>query len=519
MINTTGIKIEKLAVPKSETKKINQQTQPKEVEQQKTIHISSEYAIAALGIHKPAASAQKQQTNEDVKQYIKNLSFAEKISPEDKRSLEDILKKNNEETDYMNKMINLINENKVNPYAVSHLCSHGQMSDLAKGDIDIYFDKVKGQNMSVEDAFVPQHKTQAEGQKAVNPGDVFRVEGQEKIYIKSGDDYSRQLDMDAKTYIKLFPPVERYSSTQGYAGDCYLLSSINSVMENPYARAALYDCFSQNENGVSVQTYDGKVKINCPDCKLPDNADKNKYVEGAPGIQLLEHLYGINCEKQKIDEYSKIMTKEISKLEKKLERCQNNKVQGTITSTKEQELTKKIEKYKQNYNQVKEAVKDPSHKLTFVLDDNEDFIMGKFGPIFEDCDKLHSAYKFPSDYYRGANGGYMENALDFLGFPSETYDTDFEEEEIDEALFSDDTNAYIITASTPSASEKEGVEVPVETSYSIYSWHVYKVQPYDDENGERMFKITNPWNQSRQVVMDESMLKEYFSNFSFTSVK
>lgn len=145
--------------------------------------------------------------------------------------------------------------------------------------------------------------------------------------------------------------------------------------------------------------------------------------------------------------------------------------------------------------------------------------MGKFGPIFEDCDKLHSAYKFPSDYYRGANGGYMENALDFLGFPSETYDTDFEEEEIDEALFSDDTNAYIITASTPSASEKEGVEVPVETSYSIYSWHVYKVQPYDDENGERMFKITNPWNQSRQVVMDESMLKEYFSNFSFTRVK
>lgn len=54
-------------------------------------------------------------------------------------------------------MINLINDKKVNPYALSHLCKNSEMSDLVKSDIDIYKDKVEEQKMSTEDAFVPIH--------------------------------------------------------------------------------------------------------------------------------------------------------------------------------------------------------------------------------------------------------------------------------------------------------------------------------------------------------------------------
>ena len=62
------------------------------------------------------------------------------------------------------------------------------------------------------------------------------------------------------------------------------------------------------------------------------------------------------------------------------------------------------------------------------------------------------------------------------------------------------------------------MESPQEVSYSIYSSHEYKVIPFDDENGNRMFRVTNPWTQSHQVIMDADKLKEFFADFSVSKV-
>lgn len=516
MINAAGINFnKKITVKSEETPKQEKKQETVSPEIKKSL-ITSEYAMAAFGIHKASASPGKTKTA-DTKQYVNNLSFSEKMSPEDKRYLNKILGKNNEDTDYAKKMIGLIEEEKVNPYALTHLCQQSQMSDLVKSDMDIYFDKVVGQNMSVEDAFIPVHDSQKTGQKATAVGDVFRVKGQDKIYAKTGDDYSRQLELDAPTYLKLFPPVERYASTQGEAGDCYLLSAINGFMENPYSRAVIYDCFSQNKNGVTVKTYTSKAKINSPDCKLPKDADETKYAAGAPGIQLIEHLYGKNVEKRKLSEYSKIMSREISRFTKQLENYQNSN--DASTEAKQQKISKKLEGYKSALQTVKEDAKSQNNKIAFILDDNDDFIMGKNGPMFEECNKLHSGYTHPSDYYRGSNGGLLERPLEFFGFLPEIYEPDMDEEELDDALFNEDVNAYIITASTSSSREEDGVEKPIDEDYSVYSLHVYKISPFDDADGNRMFKVTNPWNQSQQVVMDDSQLKEYFTSFSVTEAK
>ncbi|MGN0013837.1 MAG: hypothetical protein ACI37T_00290 [Candidatus Gastranaerophilaceae bacterium] len=373
--------------------------------------------------------------------------------------------------------------------------------------------------MSVEDAFVPIHSSKEEGQKSTNVGDVFRVKGQDKIYIKSGDDYSRQLEMDAKTYIKLFPPIERFASAQGAAGDCYLLSSINSIMENPYSRAAIYDCFTQNGDSVTAQLYEGKLKIDFHDCKLSEDADSEKYVAGAVGVKILEHMYGKEFENQKYNEYNSVMEEEIGKLNDKLIKLQNTEEQNDSTIKKQNNLLKKIDKYKKEQQKVQDAFKNPNHKLAFVLDDNDDFIMGKTGPLTEDCDKLHSAYMYPSDFYRGSNGGNADAALERLGFFAERYYVDGEEEEeyLDEALFAEDANEYIITAHTPATGEE--VETAVAGDDSIYSSHEYKISPFDDENCNRKFKVTNPWNQSQQVIMDEDKLKEYFTEFTVASIQ
>lgn len=519
MINTTGINFinKTITKPSNEaaSKNKTEQLTPEEI---KKSSITSEYAIAAFGIHKSPSFGGKQK-NSETKQFINNLSFADKLSPEDKRALGNVLQKKGTETDYINKMVNLINGQKVNPYALSHLCQNSEMSDLVKGDIDIYTDKVEGQKMSVEDAFVPIHSSKKEGQKATNVGDVFRVKGQDKIYVKSGDDYSRQLEMDAKTYIKLFPPIERYASAQGAAGDCYLLSSINSIMENPYSRAVIYDCFTQKGDSVTAQLYEGKLKIDFPDCKLPEGADSEKYAAGAAGIKILEHMYGKEFENQKYNEYNSVMEEEIGKLNEKLKKLQNSEEQNDSTIKKQNNMLKKIDKYQQEQKKVQEAFKDPNHKLTFVLDDNDDFIMGKTGPLTENCDKLHSAYTYPSDFYRGSNGGNADTALEKIGFFADRYyvDGDEEEEYLDEALFSEDINEYIITAHTAAAGEE--VESAVAEDDSIYSSHEYKISPFDDENGNRKFKVTNPWNQSQQVIMDEDKLKEYFTEFAVASVK
>lgn len=201
-------------------------------------------------------------------------------------------------------------------------------------------------------------------------------------------------------------------------------------------------------------------------------------------------MYGKEFENQKYNEYNSIMEEEIGKLNDKLAKLQNAEDQNDLTIKKQNNLLKKIDKYQQEQQKDQEAFKDPNHKLAFILDDNNDFIMGKTEPLIEDCNKLHSAYKYPSDFYRGSNGGNADIALEKLGFFADRYYVNGDEEEyLDEALFSEDTNEYIITAHTSSADE--GVESKIAEDDSIYSSHEYKICPFDDENGDRKFKVTN----------------------------
>ncbi len=452
-----------------------------------------------------------------IKDYINHLPFAADLSPADKRNLGNVLRKNDEETDYMKKMIHLVCKDMVTPSATASLCKHGQMSDFAKQDIDTYYDKVKGQNMSVKDAFVPQHASQKQGQDAAKVGDVFRVEGQENIYIKSGDNSSKQLKMDADMYLKLYPPVSRYAACQGGTGDCYLLSSINAIMENPYSRAAIYDCFTQKGNDIVMKLPGGKAEVLCPEGKLPKNSDYSKYTDGPTGMKLLEHMYGVELQEQKFEEYNDVVSKEFKKMEKDLARWENTPHQDNLAIKKQKEIKTRMENWSKGKEEVEKAKNDPQNKKVFLTNDYGEFVIGKFGPMMEDVNKVDEEYHNPSDFYCGAYGGFAEYVLNDFGFKNQTYITGKDDKQIDKALFAENPQDYIIAAGTPMAEEGE-MESPQEVSYSIYSSHEYKVIPFDDENGNRMFKVTNPWNQSHQIVMDVDKLKEFFEDFNIVKV-
>lgn len=477
--------------------------------------VANKQAAPTVGNYQPTFGGKKKP--DPINQWIKTLPFADELSPADKRNLGNVIRKNDEETEYMKKMIHLVCKDMVTPMATTSLCKHGVMSELAKADIDTYYDKVKDKNMSIADAFVPVSASQAEGQAKAAVGDVFRVDGQDKIYVKSGDDYSRQLDMDADTYLKLYPPVERYASSQGGNGDCYLLSSINAVMENPYARPALLDCFHQKGNDVVVQFPGKETQVVFENGQLPKGTDIEKYTEGPAGMKLLEHAYGKTYEADKYAEYKDVVAEEMKKMEKDLAKWEKKNPKDSLTIKKKKEINQRMANWQAGQAIIDEAMADPNHKMLFVLDDYDNFVIGKFGPMTEDVNKVDKEYNVPSDYYTGGVGGYTDFALRMLGFDAESFLTSEDEDAIDEALFAKNPCDYIIAAGTHPEVEGE-MESPQEVSYSIYSSHAYKVLPFDDKDGNRMFEVTNPWNQSHRVIMDAAKLKEFFEDFSIAKV-
>lgn len=452
-----------------------------------------------------------------IKNYINSLPFADELSPEDKRNLGNVLRKQDEETDYMKKMIHLVCKEMVAPAATASLCKHGVMSDLVKEDIDIYYDKVKKQKMSVKDAFVPMHNSKEEGQNSSKVGDVFRVDGEDKIYVKSGDNSSQQLKMDADTYLKLYPPVSRYASAQGATGDCYLLSTINAIMENPYSRASIYNCFTQDGKDVIMQLPAGRAKVVCPDGKLPKGSDYSKYTDGPMGMKLLEHMYGQELKEEKYEEYNNLVNKEFEKMDKDLKKWETKKIQDNLSQKKQREIKARIANWHKGQEEVMKTKDDPSNNKVFLLDDNLDFVIGKFGPMMEEVDKVDSEYMNPAEFYCGAYGGLAEPVLEDFGYEHMTLLPGKNKKELDKVLFAKNPNDYIIAAGTHAEQEGE-MESPQEVAYSIYSSHEYKVLPFDDENGNRMFRVTNPWNQSHQVIMDAEKLKEFFEDFSVSKV-
>ena len=78
-------------------------------------------------------------------------------------------------------------------------------------------------------------------------GEAFSV-GKE-MFVKTAKGYEK-LKIDAQTYEKLFPPIERYALSQGPLGNCHLMATMDSIIKNPESRIEFYKMFEQVDNGV-----------------------------------------------------------------------------------------------------------------------------------------------------------------------------------------------------------------------------------------------------------------------------
>ena len=219
-------------------------------------------------------------------------------------------------------LLYLVQEGTVGEHILGFIPSGGKLSQEVIDDVVKLYEASES-GIKPIDMFVPTFKNTTEAVMGGNDsvlfegsyldikvGDVFQVEGEEFIRIKTSDTESIQLNISKETYFKLFPPVERYATTQNAIGNCWEVSGINTLLNSPDTRAMILSLFSQDGNDIVIRLPGDSFKIKSygeekvydfqehfkevrfENGELPDNIDMQYYSQGALGFQMLEYTEG-----------------------------------------------------------------------------------------------------------------------------------------------------------------------------------------------------------------------------------
>jgi hypothetical protein len=444
--------------------------------------------------------------SEEINKYLHSLPLVGKIISAYEQDEEGItavkglvnaMANNDVETSNVEMLINLVEERKVNPSALLYLCNQGIMSDEFENDLDMLYD-AHINNKDIKETFVPTLKSGEEGIKDRNIGDVFGIEGCDKIFIKTKDSECKQLDISRNTYLKLFPPLERFAIYQGDAGNCYMLSTLDAINSNPETREKLLSCFHEDGENLHVSLPNSDYSFSMNKNKMPAEIKdyKEQYSMGAAGFKILEHVYGQDIQQKMLTDAHSILQ----------DRSKNAK--GFITRRMFAKQLKQFEN---------ELAKNPDNIIV------ERTIQGQqvswndsTGVEWHKLDETTNAFKRASDYYRG-RGGHEEWVMQKFGFKDENIEKLFDlnsdnAEKTKELLFnSENKDKYIFTAFSSGNGQNLGSEGLLDEDYGIYTKHSFSVKPKIDKNGNKVLHVSNPWNATQSSVMTYEKFAELFT--------
>lgn len=120
-------------------------------------------------------------------------------------------------------------------------------------------------------------------------GDV--VEIGDKMYINDGNELF-EWQMTKEKFLELFPPVERFMTVQNNTEDCFLISPLSNIMQNPNTRPELYKSFVYDGKDVKVtvkayEEYGGTHTFE--NGKLNDSEDS--HLIACDGLKMYEEAY------------------------------------------------------------------------------------------------------------------------------------------------------------------------------------------------------------------------------------
>lgn len=492
-------------VVKTETKQIEQN-------QSSSVYPSGDLLRSMVGIQ-PAQiqssrplesqkSALFDEKTEDINKYLHSLPLVGKIISDFEQDEEGVsavkglvkaMANNDVETSNVEMLLQLVEEKKVKPDALLYLCNQGIMSDEFESDLDLLFDAhINGKD--VKEVFVPTLKSTGDAIKTRSVGDVFGVDGQEKIYIKTSENETKQLDLSQKTYLKLFPPLERFAIYQGEAGNCYMLSTLDAINSNPETRERILSCFHEDGENLNVSLPNSDYTFTMNKNKMPAEIKdyREQYSMGAAGFKILEHVYGQDVQQGLLKEAHEIL------------KDQSQNAKGFFTKRM----------FKKQLNEFeKELAKNPDNiVIERTIQGQKVSWNDSVGVEWGNLDDKTSRFKRAADYYRG-RGGHEEWVMEKFGFKKIDKIFDFDKQNakmVQDLLFApENNNKYIFTASSNGEnSDREGL---VDEDFGVYSKHSFSVKPKTDKNGNKVLHVTNPWNSTQSSVMSFEKFAELFT--------
>ena len=460
----------------------NQQTQPS--------HISLNQSIPT-------------KKEEEINKYLHSLPLVGKVISafeQDKEGISAVkglvgaMANDDVETSNIEMLLELVEDRKVRPEALLYLCNQGIMSDDFENDLDLMYDAhINGKD--IKETFVPTLKSTDEGLKNRKTGDVFGVEGEDKIYIKTSENDTKQLDLTQSTYLKLFPPLERFAIYQGDAGNCYMLSTLDAINSNPETREKLLSCFHEEGEKLNVSLpnsdYTFTMKKNSMPAEIKDY--REQYSNGAAGFKILEHVYGQDVQQSLLKDAHEIL------------KDQSQDAKGFF---KKRMFSKQLKQFE------KDLAKNPDNIIfDRTIQGQKVSWNDSIGVEWSKLDETTSQFKRAADYYRG-RGGHEEWVMEKFGFEqiNKMFDLDTKNSKFTQELLFDpkNENKYIFTAFSAEG-KNLGSEGLLDEDYGVYTKHSFSVKPKIDKDGNNVLHVSNPWNSTQSSVMTYEKFSELFT--------
>lgn len=426
----------------------------------------------------------------------------------------------------------------------------GEISSLVKADIDRMYAAYK-EGVSLEDAFVGKFTNAQSAIAQLNTGDICQIGNNSHISIKMADGTLKELNISAQKYLELFPPAQRFITPQGKVGDCYLIAALDTMMTKPETRATLLQCFIENADGsLTVTLPNGNVNFTIkPDEILEDIVYDEKISRGSKGMALLEYTYGLELLdkqtkriKSDFDNYitnnSTIVTRSLNQLQNNIKFFKNLLDQKT-----EIDLVNLRAEFEQLfYNNTKIADLDPKLKdqlfneMFISIDDgipqlNTELLTTRVVDIQKQLSWLLDSYNNTIEWYRNQlevltinpkesefklrdDGGFMCDVFAQFGYNS--YAVFVEDEPISSYLLNMNNyyDKYIIGGGTFGNTDTEFLNKEL----NIVERHAYKIEPFKNDDGSILFRVTNPWMTGRSTILNAAQIDEYFRTIYLAKV-
>lgn len=372
-------------------------------------------------------------------------------------------------------LLELVSNGVVDNHIFEFLPKDGNLSPQVIDDIDKLYEAYTTGKKPI-DIFIPRYKSEKEAKEHLKVGDTYENKWNKKLYLLEKEGSFTELKINKKAYFELFPPIERFATTQNLIGNCWEISPFQAMYNNPNTRSKLLQLFMQEGNNIIVKFPNGKcdrIVFFNGGLSLNDE-DSEMYSKGAKGFRLLECADGKELQKEKIKLHREL-----------LEKC-------ILIEPSETNRQKKID-----FENMISKFGSSHVKLDFDYDTG---------------DSTFEYSELPVEYTL-RDGGYALYLLDRLGFKnrSEMYVLD----ENTKVFMKDPKNfdESVIIWSTKHDED-------ICEKYGVADGHAYFVDGYNlDKNGEiETYNVVNPWGMT-QVKMTYEELQRTGSAFIIGKLK